>query len=93
MEKIKKISMYAILLLVVVASYYGFIEILKDIPELSGIPYAVSKAIIGVTILKIVDEALLYEINTMEILKTDGKAYSLYIVAYALIIALAIMGA
>jgi hypothetical protein len=92
-EIIHKISTYVVLLGMVVATYFGFIQILNFFPELSGVPYAITKALIGVGLLKVTDEALLYEVDTMQILKKDAKAYSIYILAYALIIALAIMGA
>lgn len=57
---------------------------------LSGMPYALAKALMGVSLLKLIDELMLPEINTMQTLNTDAKAYSNYMLGYAIIIALAI---
>ena len=62
----------------------------SDTGGISGLPYAVSRAIIGCLILTVIDETLLYKIETYKILKDDAKAYSIFLLAYALVIAISI---
>lgn len=59
-------------------------------PAFSGMPYAIAKALVGCAILKLVDEIMLYEIPTMQNLKQSATGYALYMLGYAVIIALAI---
>lgn len=89
----RKLLMYTIALVTCVVLYYVFMLILYAAPEFSGLPYAVTKAMIGVLTLKLVDELMLYEVDTMKILKENATAYSLYLLAYAIIIAVSIAGA
>ncbi len=89
----KKIAMYIASLLVLAVLYYLFISVLSFAPEFSGLPYALTKALLGVITVKLIDELMLYEVDTMQILKNNATAYSIYIAAYALIVALAIAGA
>jgi hypothetical protein len=85
--------MYIIMALFIAITYGIFLQLIETLPGLSGIPYAINKALIGSLMLKLIDEFMLYEVETMKILKQDGKAYALYMLAYALIIAFAISGA
>jgi hypothetical protein len=73
--------------------YIGFISILSLAPEFSGIPYAIVKIVIGVITLKLTDELMLYEIDTMQLLKENATAYAIYILAYGIIVALTVSGA
>lgn len=91
--KRKKAAMYIIALLVLLVAYYAFRMILSYAPEFSGMPYALTKGLLGVILLKLVDELMLYEVETMKILKENAVGYSLYLLAYGIIIALAIAGA
>lgn len=86
----KKQITYIALMLIAMLTYMIFIAVLKYFPELSGLPYALNKAMIGCIILKLIDEFMLYEVQTMQILKQNATAYSLYMLSYALIIALAL---
>lgn len=92
-ESGQKILLYLIAVFVIRFSYNLFLLILDAYPELSGIPYAVTKALIGVITLKAVDELMLYQVPTLKILKENAIAYAIYIAAYALIIALALANA
>lgn len=85
--------MYVIAIVICIVLYYIFRVILLTAPEFSGIPYAVTKAMIGILTLKVIDELMLYEVDTMQILKNNATAYSLYLLAYAIIIAVSIAGA
>lgn len=89
----KKLLMYVIAIVICIVLYYIFRVILLTAPEFSGIPYAVAKAMIGILTLKLIDELMLYEVDTMQILKNNATAYSLYLLAYAIIIAVSIAGA
>lgn len=60
-----------------------------DIKAFSGLFYAVSKALVGCAVLKAVDEVMLYEVPTMKILKENAVGYSIYMLGYAIIVALA----
>ena len=60
---------------------------------LSGYPWAVAKALLGCALLKLIDELMLSEINTMKLLKEDAKGYALYMLGYAVIIAWAFANA
>jgi uncharacterized membrane protein len=81
------------MLFLALLTYLVFIAVVNYFPELSGLPYAINKALIGCLLLKLVDEFMLYEVQTMQKLKENAVAYSLYMLAYALIIALSIAGA
>lgn len=78
-----------VLLIAALITYLLFYFSVHLMPEMSGLPYAVNRALLGCLILKIIDEFMLNEIDTMKILKTDAKAYSLYMLGYAIVIALA----
>lgn len=54
-----------------------------------GILFKMSKAIIAASLLKLIDELMLYEIPTMKVLKENSTAYAIYIVAYSIVIAAA----
>ena len=86
----KKQITYIALMFIAMLTYMIFIAVLQYFPELSGLPYALNKAMIGCIILKLIDEFMLYEVSTMQILKQNATAYSLYMLSYALIIALAL---
>lgn len=62
----------------------------SPLPAFSGMPYAIAKALVGCAILKLVDEIMLYEIPTMQKLKESPTGYALYMLGYAVIIALAV---
>lgn len=89
----KKIWLYLLSVLVIIGMYNLFLFVLEFYPELSGIPYGMTKAMLGVVTLKLVDELMLYEVDTMQNLKKNATAYAIYVVAYALVIALSISGA
>jgi hypothetical protein len=91
--KSKKFISYLVMALFIVLTYLSFLGMLTYIPGLSGMPYAINKALVGCLVLKLVDEFMLYEVPTMKILKENATAYSLYMLAYGIIIALAISGA
>lgn len=86
----KKQITYIALMLIAMLTYMIFIAVLQYFPELSALPYALNKAMIGCLVLKMIDEFMLYEVPTMQILKQNATAYSLYMLSYALIIALAL---
>ncbi len=81
------------MLFLALLTYMIFIAVVRYFPELSGLPYAINKALIGCIILKLIDEYMLSEIPTMTKLKENATAYSLYMLSYALIIALSIANA
>lgn len=89
----KKFIVYVIAMAVLFLVYTGFRYILGMWPEFSGLPYALTTALAGVITLRLVDELILYEIETMRILKRNAIAYAVYVLAYALVIAFAIAGA
>lgn len=73
--------------------YWVFVLILNDIPQYSGIPYGIVKALAGVILLRLVDEIMLAEIHTSNLLKTNAVGYALYIFSYAIIVAAAFFSA
>lgn len=89
----KKFVMYIGAMAALFFVYSAFKTILAIWPEFSGLPYAITTALAGVITLKLVDELILYEIETMRILKRNAIAYAVYVLAYALVIAFAISGA
>ena len=89
----RKVLMYLVAMLVLYAIHYLFRVILNTSPEFAGLPYALVRALAGVLTLKLVDELILYEIETMRILKRNAIAYAIYVLAYALVVALSIAGA
>ena len=91
--KSKLFLTYGTTLLIAGAFYLLFMYVVQYFPEYSFLTYAISKALIGVVTLKLIDEFLLYEVETMKILKENAIGYSLYMLGYALIIALALSGA
>lgn len=89
----KKPFMYIMAMAALFLVYSAFRFVLSAYPEFSGLPYAITTALAGVITLKLVDELILYEIETMRILKRNAIAYAVYVLAYALVIAIAISGA
>ena len=78
------------MLFLALLTYLVFIAVVTYFPELSGLPYAINRALLGCLILKLIDEFMLYEVQTMLKLKENAVAYSLYMLSYALIIALSL---
>ena len=53
----------------------------------SSVFYGLMKATAGVSYLRIVDDFVYYKIDTEKLLSEDPKAYAIYILAYAVVIA------
>jgi hypothetical protein len=85
----KRIAIYLLSLLALVVGYWLFLLVLWLAPAFSGLPYALTKALAGVITLKLVDDLLLTEIPTIERLKESGTGYGIYVLGYAIIIAMA----
>ena len=94
MKKIhRRIVIYAASLLALIAWYMVFRILLINYPEFSGIPYAMSKALLGIITLRAVDDFVYPEVDTKGLFNRNSQAYAVYMLAYALIIGLSIMGA
>ena len=88
----KKIIMYVGAVFALLLVYYLFVFLLSAAPELSVMPYALTKALAGVITLKLVDELILYDIDTVKLLKCEPVGYAIYVLAYAIIIAASLAG-
>jgi hypothetical protein len=84
------VGKYVLPSLFLVLFYFLFLAIYSYMPELSLLPYGVAKALTGVIMLKLVDEFMLPEVKTMQILKDDAVGYAIYLLPYGIIIAWAI---
>lgn len=89
----KRVVMYLVSLGALLVWYGGFQLLVAAYPQFSGIPYAMSKALLGVITLRAVDDFVYPNVNTESLFNKNAQAYAIYMVAYAIIIALAIMPA
>lgn len=55
--------------------------------DFSGMFYRISNAITAIILLRLTDDVLLNRIDTMELLSKDAKAYAIYLLAFAIVIA------
>lgn len=86
----KKLVLYGFSFIFLGILYYFFTLVLSFAREFSGLPYGLVKAFAGVLTLKLIDEIMLSEINTPNTLKNNATAYSIYIFAFALVVASAL---
>ena len=89
----RRIAVYMLMLAGIAIFYNAFIVVLAQAPALSMLPYKMTVALIGVITLRAVDDFVLTEINTNELMRTNPVGYAIYIMAYAIIIAGALSGA
>ena len=85
--------LYIAMLVGIIILYNGFLVMLNHVPALSMLPYRLTVALLGVATLRAVDDFVLPEVNTYNLMKRNPIGYALYIMAYAIIIAAALSGA
>ena len=78
-----------VLLAIIIVCYFGFLLVVSHpaLEPFSMLPYWMCVALIGVTLMKAVDDFVLTEINTYNLLKRNPIGYALYLLGYAIIIA------
>ena len=89
----RRIAMYVLMLAGITILYNAFIVVLARAPAFSMLPYKMTVALIGVITLRAVDDFVLTEVNTYNLMKRNPVGYAIYIMAYAIIIAGALSGA
>jgi hypothetical protein len=88
MKKIpRRILIYSVSLVALLAIYYLFLVMWRNLPELSGLPYAMTKALLGVITFRAVDDFVYPSVDSNKLFNTNSQAYAIYLLAYALIIA------
>jgi len=88
MTKIQKRAvLYAASLLALTVIYFLFIQFWKHMPELSGLPYAMTKALLGIITLRAVDDFVYPGVDTNTLFNRNSQAYAVYMLAYAVILA------
>jgi len=94
MNKIKKRAvLYAASLLGLTVIYFLFIHMWRHLPELSGLPYAMTKALLGIITLRAVDDFVYPGVDTNSLFNRNSQAYAVYMLAYAVILAAALWAA
>jgi hypothetical protein len=83
----RRIVMYTASLVALALIYYFFIAMWKHMPELSGLPYAMTKALLGVITFRAIDDFVYPEVDSSALFNRNSQAYAIYMLAYALIVA------
>ncbi len=89
----KRIILYLASLLALAVIYSLFIAMWRHIPELSGMPYAMTKALLGVITLRAVDDFVYPGVDSNALFNRNSQAYATYMLAYAVILAAALWAA
>jgi hypothetical protein len=89
----KRAVLYVISLFSLVAFYWMFLIILNFAPQFSGLPYAMTKAMLGVITLRAIDDFILPEVDTLRLMRRNPIGYAIYIFGYAVVIGWALSAA
>jgi hypothetical protein len=91
MNKLSKRAVYYIISLFSLSAFYWmFLLVLNIAPQFSGLPYAMTKALLGVITLRAIDDFIYPEVDTLKLLRRNPIGYAIYIFAYAVIVAWAL---
>ena len=83
----RRVGLSVVLVAIILMFYFGFLNMLIAFPTLSMLPYWVTVALVGVTLFRAVDDFVLTEIHTYNLLKRNPIGYAIYLLGYAIIIA------
>lgn len=85
--------MYLVMLVGIIIMYNLFLTVMRYEPSLSMLPYRLTVAAFGIITYRAIDDFILTEVDTYELMKNNPVGYAVYLFGYAVIIAAALWGA